>query len=108
MAGFEVTTNGRIWVTTEVLALEPIKRIVPTTMTRIHRQHNRILGDILGFVLTQYVPEKINHSSASCQRSTRRKLQTSVRRGGDSEERIGVIASELLAFTPDAPQIVHL
>src|SRR2546423_2732901 len=26
-----------------------------------HRQHNRILGDILGFLLTQYVPEKINH-----------------------------------------------
>src|SRR6266567_8741931 len=26
-----------------------------------HRQHNRILGDILGFVLKQYVPEKTNH-----------------------------------------------
>jgi hypothetical protein len=34
-------------------------------------------------------------------------LQTSVRRGGDSEENRSWIASEWLACTPNAPRIVH-
>jgi len=89
-----------------VLALEPIKRIVPTTMTRI----------------TANITAYSAISWASSSRNTFQKrlvifhllsakyasqLQTSVRRGGDSEENRSWIASEWLACTPNAPRIVH-
>src|SRR2546427_7975642 len=74
-----------------------------------HRQHNRILGDILGFVLTQYVPEKINHLPppvsevrvANCKR-------VSGGVGGDSKNKRSGSRAKRLAFTPNAPRIVHL
>ena len=74
-----------------------------------HCQHNRILGDILGFVLTRNTFQRrliIFHLLSA--QYARRKLQTSVRRGGDSKNKRSGSRAKRLAFTPNAPRIVHL
>src|SRR6266568_390648 len=66
-----------------------------------HRQHNRILGDILGFVLKQYVPEKTNHLPPPVGEVRASQTTNERQEGWGTAKRIGMDRERSrLAFTP--------
>src|SRR5207249_10575855 len=68
-----------------------------------HRQHHRILGNVLSLIVEETLPRSVNHVPPPVRNS-----RTSDQEGWGTAERTGLdYRAKWLAFTPNALPIVH-